>query len=152
MAKFEPQQAADVLAIQQVINEWATDLDITNGENVADLLTEDCAYVVRGALREGRDAVVGFYAARKAEMGATVEGAPIHRHALSNYRVNFKGADEASVGFSLIYFSTAGTDAGTAETKPFSYADVFMDCRRCADGHWRISRFDSKPVFVRPIK
>ena len=151
MAKFEPHQAADVLAIQQVINEWATDLDITNGENMGDLLTEDCAYVVRGAKREGRDAVVEFYRGRKAELAATPAGVPVHRHALSNYRVNFSGDDHAKVGFSLIYFSTAGTDAGTAETKPFSYADVFMECRRCADGHWRISSFDSAPVFVRPM-
>jgi len=152
MAKFDLQQAADVLAIQQVINEWATDLDITNGENMADLLTEDCAYNVRGAWREGRDAVVRFYADRKAELSQTLAGVPIHRHALSNFRVTFRTPDDAGVGYSLIYFSTMGSDMGTAETLPFSYADVFMDCRRCEDGHWRISRFDSNPVFVRPMK
>lgn len=153
MARFDAHQAADVLAIQQVINEWATDLDITNGENMADLLTQDCAYNVRAVWREGREAVVQFYKDRKAELAATPAGVPIHRHALSNYRVDFVTADHAKVGFSLIYFTTAGSSLGTATADPFSYADVFMECRRDpADGHWRISRFDSNPVFVRMPK
>lgn len=152
MAKFDLQQAADVLAIQQVINEWATDLDITNGENLEDLLTADCAYNVRGVWRQGRDAVIQFYKDRKAELAQTVAGVPIHRHALSNFRVRFTSENHAEVGFSLIYFSTAGSDRGPAETLPFSYADVVMECRRDIDMEWRISRFDSQPVFVRPMK
>jgi len=152
MAKFELHQAADVLAIQQVINEWATDLDIANGAGMGDLLTEDCAYNVRNVWRDGRDAVVQFYKTRLEELGATPAGVPIHRHALTNFRITFKTADEAGAAFSLIYFSTAGSQLGTSETLPFSYADVFMDCRRCDDGHWRISRFDSNPVFVRAMK
>ncbi len=146
MAKFEPHQAADVLAIHQVINEWAAELDVGDGAEVGPLLTEDCQYVVRGQCRNGRDEVVAFY---KARLGEFPDGPPIHRHALANHRVTFKSADEATCLFNLTYFSTASRADKATIPDPFSYADVWMDCRRCADGHWRIASFDSKPVFVR---
>ena len=64
MARFEAHQAADVLAIQQVINEWAAEMDVGNGLGMAPLLTQDCQYTVRGVVRNGRDEVVAFYKAR----------------------------------------------------------------------------------------
>ena len=152
MAKFDPAQAADVLAIHQVIHEWAGELDINNGLQIADLLTDDCRYTVRGGQRVGNAAVVEFYTGRLAELGATPAGVPIHRHALSNLRVTFNGADEASVLFGLVYFTEVVKGLGADVADPFSFADVSMDCRRCADGHWRISRFDSQPVFVRSAR
>lgn len=146
MAKFEPHQAADVLAIHQVINEWAFEMDANNGVSMAQLLTEDCQYVVRGVKRDGRDAVVAFYNAR---LGEFPDGPPVHRHALANHRVTFSSADEARCDFNLIYFSGVVGAMGADLADPLSYADVWMDVRRCADGHWRIASFDSQPVFVR---
>jgi uncharacterized protein (TIGR02246 family) len=149
MAKFEANQVADVLAIHQVINEWAFEMDVNNGLTMAPLLTEDCQYVVRGECRDGRDAVVVFYTGR---LGEFPDGPPIHRHALANQRVTFKSADEARCDFNLTYFSSVVTKMGADVADPLSYADVWMDCRREADGHWRIASFDSKPVFVRSAK
>ena len=149
MAKFEVSQVADVLAINQLINEWATELDINNGLEMANLLTDDCAYTVRGAPRSGPAEVVAFYTGRKAELAATEAGVPIHRHALSNLRVSFSGADSAKMEFGLIYFTEVVKGLGADVADPFSFADVSMDARRCADGHWRIARFDSAPVFIR---
>lgn len=149
MAKFEPHQVADVLAIHQVINEWAFEMDVNNGVSMAELLTEDCQYVVRGVKRDGRDAVVAFYNAR---LGEFPDGPPVHRHALANHRVTFSSADEARCDFILIYFSGVVGAMGADLADPLSYADVWMDVRRCADGHWRIASFDSQPVFVRTPK
>ncbi len=149
MAKFEANQVADVLAIHQVINEWAFEMDVNNGLTMAPLLTEDCQYVVRGECRDGRDAVVAFYTGR---LGEFPDGPPIHRHALANQRVTFKSVDEARCDFNLTYFSSMVAKMGADVADPFSYADVWMDCRREADGHWRIASFDSKPVFVRSAK
>ena len=148
MAKFDANQAADVLAMHQLVNDWAIEMDVHNGANMGALMTDDCQYVVRAQLRTSRAEVVAFY---KERLASFHDGAPIHRHALVNHRVSFSGADTARIEFSLIYFSTMGSEAGTAETKPFSYADVWMDCRRESDGHWRIASFDSTPVFVRPM-
>ncbi|MFA7586820.1 MAG: nuclear transport factor 2 family protein [Novosphingobium sp.] len=149
MAKFEPQQAADVLAIHQLVNEWATELDINNGLSITGLLTEDCDYTVRGGPRHGRDAVLAFYRERHAELSATAAGVPIHRHAVINPRVTFDGTDAARIDFGMIYWTAMGMASGTDHADPALVADVSMACRRCADGHWRIARFDSAPVFRR---
>ena len=152
MAKFTAEEAVSVLSITQLINDWATEMDIHNGVNMADLITPDVSYTVRGTPRIGRDAVVSFYKQRLVDLGATPAGVPVHRHALSNLRVMFDGPDAAAITFGLIYFSDMVKGMGADGADPFSFADVFMDVRREADGHWRIARFDSTPVFVRAAK
>ena len=57
--------------------------------------------------------------------------------------------DSAKMEFGLIYFTEVVKGLGADVADPFSFADVSMDARRCADGHWRIARFDSAPVFIR---
>ncbi len=149
MAKFTAEQAHAVVEIQQLINDWGYELDLNNGQNIADLVTEDCTYMLGGNAREGRASIVQFYAERLTRLGATPEGVPVHRHALSNLRVMFSGADAASITFNLIYFSTMGQASGQDHADPASYADVRMEVRREADGHWRIARFDSGQAFRR---
>jgi len=63
MAKFSVEQAADVAAIQQVINEWGDELDTNSGLRMtdADVLTQDCRYFVGGEWREGLGATAQFY-------------------------------------------------------------------------------------------
>lgn len=151
MAKFTPEQAVAVIEIQQLINEWSFELDVDNGINIASLITEDCSYLVRGGVRTSRAAVVQFYKERLETLGATPDGVPTHRHMLANLRVKFNSANEASIGFSLIYFSTAGVKAGTKHADPASTADVRMEVRRGADGEWLIAKFDSTPTFLRTI-
>lgn len=151
MARFNPAQAADVLAVQQLVHEWAGELDINNGLQIADLLTQDCHYTVRGGARHSAAEVVAFYTARLAELEASPAGVPVHRHAVINLRVSFTGTDEAAVLFGMLYWTAAGMASGTDHADPALVADVSMDCHRCADGHWRIARFDSAPVFRRVI-
>ena len=143
------EQAVAVVAVQQLINDWAHELDIHNGQHITDLITEDCVYAVGGEPRQGHAAVAKFYQDRLARLAAQPEGVPIHRHALSGLRVDFRSADEVSISFGLVYFTTAGMASGVNHADPASVADVRMDCRREADGHWRIARFDSNQVFRR---
>ena len=152
MAKFTAEEAQAVVEIQQLINDWGYDLDIHNGAHIADVVTEDCAYVVGGTPRNGRAEVVQFYIDRKARLAATAEGVPIHRHALCNLRTSFRSPGEASIVFNLIYFSTMGMASGTEHADPASYADVRMEVRREADGHWRIARIESNQAIRRVLK
>jgi ketosteroid isomerase-like protein len=152
LARFTAEQARAVVEIQQLINDWGYELDIHNGRNIADLVTEDCAYVVGGSPRSGRAEVVKFYADREARLAAPPEGVPIHRHALANLRTSFRSDADASITFNLIYFSTLGMASGVEHADPALYADVRMDVRRDPDGHWRIARFDSNQVFRRVAK
>ncbi len=143
MAKFDMEQAVAVVAVQQLINEWAHELDVNNGLGIAGLITEDCAYVVGGALRQGRAEVEKFYQERLVRLAAEPGGVPILRHVLCNPRVSFRSADDVSIEFGLVYFSTAAIAMGLTAPDPLAVADVSMDCRRGADGDWRISSFDS---------
>lgn len=146
MAKFTTEEALAWVAIQQLINDWGYELDINNGLNIADLVTEDCHYTVRAVPRLSRADVAAFYKGRIDEFP---DGPPVQRHAQTNLRVQFKSADEASITFTLIYFTTAMVAAGADPADPTAVADVRMDVKRCEDGHWRISLFDSAQSLVR---
>jgi uncharacterized protein (TIGR02246 family) len=152
LARYTAEQACAIVEIEQLISDWGYELDIHNGDNIAEVVTEDCSYFVGGSERKGRPAVVQFYIDRKARLAATPEGVPIHRHALHNLRVRFSSADAASITFNLTYFSTMGVAAGPDHADPASYADVRMDVRRDTDGHWRIARFESNQAFRRVLK
>ncbi len=146
MAKFTIEETMAWVAIQQLINEWGVELDVNNGLNIGDLVTQDCAYTVRGVERKSREEVKAFYKGRLSEFP---DGPPIQRHVQTNLVVNFNSADEAEITFTLVYFTTAIVSAGASEADPCAVADVKMNCRRCEDGHWRISMFDSVQSLVR---
>ncbi len=149
MAKFDIEQTMAWVAIQQLINDWGYELDVNNGLNIAGLVTEHCNYTVRGVPRLSRADVAAFYKGRIAEFPG---GPPVQRHAQTNLRVQFKTADQASITFTLVYFTTAMVAAGADPADPTAVADVVMDVERCDDGHWRIAMFDSAQSLVRAPK
>jgi hypothetical protein len=67
---------------------------------------------------------------------------------MSNYRVKFTGKSTAEVGFLLLFFARVGTPPFDT-CDPAAVANVQMEVRLEADGHWRISRFDSGQTFRR---
>ncbi|GGB97323.1 hypothetical protein GCM10011494_14750 [Novosphingobium endophyticum] len=150
MAKFTPEQAADVLAIKQVIYEWGDELDINNGLSMRerDCLTKDVQYNVGGEWREGLEAVSAFYNGRAEAMRAGA-GLMTMRHIITSLRVGFDDADHASVGYLLVFFAAQGEGPFDKYCDPLAVADVKMECRRDDDGEWRISRFDSGQIFRR---
>lgn len=149
MAKFNMEQALTVAAVQQLISDWAHELDVHNGLHISNLVTEDCLYTVGGAPRQGRAAVERFYRERLERLSARPEGVPTQRHTLSNLRVSFRTPNEVSITFSLVYFTTAGMASGLNHADPAAVADVRMDCRRDDDGQWLIAMFDSNQTFRR---
>lgn len=150
MARFTTDEAAAVLAIQQVINEWGDELDQHDGLKMieADVLTPDCRYFVGGEWREGRAAAAQFYVERKDRLVAA-GGAPVMRHIMSNYRIAFEAPDHAKIGFLLLFFAKVGEPPFVGYCDPLAVADVRMECRLDGDGHWRISCFDSGQIFQR---
>jgi len=149
VAKFNMEQALAVVEVQQLINDWAQDLDIHNGLHVSGLVTEDCTYLVGGVPRQGRAAVEKFYQERLERLSAQPQSPPTQRHTLSNLRVSFRDLDQVSITFSLVYFTTAGMASGLNHADPAAVADVRMDCRRDDDGQWQIAKFDSNQTFRR---
>ena len=149
MAKFDSERTATFAEVQQLINDWAYELDNHNGLHISSLVTEDCTYVVGGAARQGRAEIEKFYRERLERLSARPEGVPTQRHTLSNLRISYRSAGDLSITFTLVYFTTAGMASGLDHADPAAVADVRMDCRRDNDGEWRISRFDSNQTFRR---
>lgn len=150
MAKFTAEQAADVLAIKQVVYEWADELDVNDGLKIREsgVLAQDVRYFVGGEWREGVEATAAFYSERKVRLEAA-GGAPVMRHQIMSVRVYFDSADKARMGFQLLFFAKVGTPPIAGYCDPLATADVRMEAKREADGHWRISMFDSSQVFQR---
>ena len=150
VAKFTAEQAADVLAIKQVIYEWGDELDVHDGLQMTetDVLTQDVRYFVGGEWQEGLPTVAQWYRDRTARLKAA-GGVPVMRHVITSLRVSFDSAEAAKVGFLLVFFAATGEQPFTNYCDPLAVADVKMECRREADGHWRISCFDSSQIFRR---
>lgn len=151
VAKLSIEEAVAVSEVQQLINDWAYELDVHNGLTISNLVTEDCVYSVRGNSLEGRAAVEKFYKARLQSLSAQPTGVPTQRHTLSNLRVDFRSANEVSISFTLVFFTTAGMASGVNHADPAAVADVRMDCRRGDDEEWRIAKFDSNQTFRRVV-
>jgi hypothetical protein len=149
VAKFTQEETVAVAAIQQLINEWARDLDLHNGLHIGALVTDDCEYVMGPITRKGRADVELHYHERLARLTAEPTGVPTLRHLNCNLCVDFHRSDAASITFSLLYFSTAGMSTGLLRADPAAVADVRMNCRKEVDGHWRIAKFDSHQTFKR---
>lgn len=150
MAKFTPEQAASIAAIKQVIYEWGDELDLNNGLKMteADILTKDVRYNVGGEWREGLEATQAFYDNRWGKLKGTPDSLTM-RHLLTNLRIKFTGEDSAEVTYQLLFFAATGTPPFVGKADPLAVADVRMETRREADGHWRISLFDSGQIFQR---
>jgi SnoaL-like domain len=146
LAKFNLEQVAAFVAVQELINTWAHDLDMHNGLNIAALVTDDCLYTVGNTPLQGRTAVEKSYQDRLKRLSAETTGVPTLRHMISNLCVSYRNAHEVSITFSLLFFTSA---SGRNVPDPAAVADVRMDCRREADEHWRIARFDSNQPFRR---
>jgi hypothetical protein len=149
MARFDGAQAASVLEIQQLINDWGYDLDMAGGMGVAELCTEDCTYLVGGTLYRGHEAVTGFYAARNERVRTQQrDGVRTQRHSISNFRTTFDDADRASVTFLLVNYSSEGKAPALNLVGPTIIADCRMEFARGTEGEWRIALFDSTPIFI----
>ncbi len=148
MVKFTAEQALVVTEIQQLVNEWGyLELDINNGQNMAALVTEDCAWETMKHTIHGRTEIQNYYKDRLAKLSASGKPVPDMRHLIANLCVQFQSANEVTALFCLTFFTAEGS--GSTQPDPVAVADVRMKCRREADGHWRIASNESTRPFLR---
>lgn len=149
MPRFSNETALSALEVQQLILDWGHDLDINGGLKVADLCTGDCTYNVGGKVHTGPAAVTKFYTERAERIRTQQkDGIRTQRHSISNLRVLFKDKAQATVTFLVVNYSAEGKAPALNLVGPTIVADSRMECRREADGEWRIALFDSAPVFI----
>ena len=150
MARFDMDEATAVAAITQLVNEWGYEVDTNFGRSMvqADVLTKDCRCKLDGQWINGLDEIVKFYKERYGRVEVGV-GGPVIRQIVTNFRVSFTSETEAKAGLMLILFTKVGEVPFSDYCDPVEVADVRVDCRREADGHWRISMLDSDRIFRR---
>ncbi|MCE7795214.1 nuclear transport factor 2 family protein [Sphingobium sufflavum] len=149
MPHIDAHNAVSVLQIHQLVADWCEDLDRNNCSGIQNFCTEDVEYLVGGVAHRGRDAVAAFYAARNERVAKHQrDGVRTQRHSVSNFRVAFRDADNASITFLLVNYSAEGPAPALNLVGPTIIADSRFDVRRTADGEWRIALFDSKPTFI----
>ncbi len=149
MAKLDLEQVIAIAAIQQLVNDWAFDLDQHEGLSVHEMVTADCAYILGPNTRTGPQDIGAFYTDRLKRLSAQPEGPPTQRHIVSNLRVSFESPAKAAITFTLIHFTTVGVASGVDHADPAAVADVRMEVEREESGHWLFSKFDSSQTFRR---
>lgn len=148
MARFDQETAVSAMEIHQLIADWGHELDMNGGLGVAGLITEDCTYRVGGVAYLGHGPVTKFYSDRGERVRTQQkDGVRTQRHTITNLRVAFQDKSHAAVTFIIVNYSAEGKPPVDL-TGPTILADCRMECRRDADGEWRICLFDSTPMFV----
>ena len=149
MRRFDQETAVSALELHQLIAEFGHELDANGGLNITAFYSEDCNFLVGGNSFRGHAAVKKFYADR-AERVRTQQkdGVRTQRHTITNLRISFQDKNHATLNFVIVNYSAAGKAPVFDLTCPTIVADCRMECRREADGQWRIAEFASEPVFV----
>jgi hypothetical protein len=149
MPKFDQETAVAALEIQQLVAEWVAELDFNGGVTMPRLITGDCEYLVGGVAYRGHAPVLKFYTDRGERVRTQQrDGVRTQRHTTSNLRISFPSSDRAEFFFSLVNYSSEGKAPALNLVGPTIIADCRMQARLEADGEWRISLFDSTPVFI----
>lgn len=136
-----------ILALQRLIADYCLELDTTAGLEATHLLTEDCCIDLGQMQLRGHDEIRRFYADFAAKVQASGV-ARTTRHVATNLRITVEDARRARAEFIVLNFSAQGTPPLATGTVPTILSDAQFECRREADGQWRISRFGGGPVFV----
>lgn len=148
MAKFDPLAAME---LQQFVSEYWNELDCNQARSILDFYHEDCSFRAGEYYSgEGRDAVRTFYRSRAGFVAEEKDGVRTSRHTFTNFRVSFADDGSAHVEFAMINYSGAGNPPIRDFAGPSMVTDVALDCRRDADGNWKISSFRGTPLFMAP--
>ena len=137
------------LELQQLISDYWHELDSNGARNVTDYYTEDCSFIAGAAFNlKGRAGVRQFYDDRAKHVATEKDGIRNTRHLAANVRISLTGRNSAIVEFVMVNYSGAGAPPVKDFTGPSMVSDVYWDCRREADGKWRLVTFRGEPQFI----
>ena len=137
------------LELQRLVGDYWHELDSNGARNVTDFYTEDCSFVAGATFNlKGRAGVRQFYDDRAKHVATEKDGIRITRHLAANVRIALQDKDHARVEFVMVNYSGAGKAPVKDFSGPSMVSDVYWDCRREADGQWRLVVFSGEPQFI----
>jgi hypothetical protein len=149
MSKFTQETAIIALELQQILAEFAHDLDFNNCLGIADFYAEDGAFAVGDFTHKGRAAIRKFYEDRNVRVRAQhKDGVRVAAHTFLNVRVVVHDTTNATLHFTNVNYAGEGHAPVRGTISPAMITACQMVFRREADDHWRITSFSGKPLFV----
>lgn len=131
-------------------------------DQLGDCFTEDALWAGKGARygasfggHQGRAAIVAMLGRYRGSLPgeALADGAQpqaphfsFNAHFLCNEQITPQGADEAQAQWQMV--QTSSFSAGGSH---LNAAQLSLQMRRCADGAWRIARFETENLLSRPV-
>lgn len=147
MNRLDPAAAATMRELEQMMVGYWREVDFNGAADAVGFFTEDVVGAFGAIAFTGHDGVREYYAARAAKIEAE-QGVRTTRHVYHNLHVVLDAADRATLEFLVLTYGGAGTPPILGGTMPVAISDTRMECRREADGRWRIHGFYGTPVFV----
>jgi ketosteroid isomerase-like protein len=149
MRKFNSDTAVIAVELQQMISEFAHEIDTNDGRGITDFYIEDGVFAVGDFTRTGHAEIRKFYAdgAERAR-ARSKDGVRVRRHTYVNHRVEVQDKDNATIHFINVHYAGEGKPPLMGAISPAMVTECRMVCRRCEDGLWRIVVFDGMPMFV----
>jgi hypothetical protein len=149
MRRFSPETAAAAVEVEQMILDWSREIDFNGGRDAVQYFTEDCVAESGSITFRGHAGVKKYYDDRLAFIRANQkDGVRTTRHTCLNLHMSFPDKDRATVNFYIITFGGEGKPPVMDGTLPVTITDTRFECRRGADGNWRIAAFFGTPSFV----
>ncbi|MDB5970394.1 MAG: hypothetical protein JWQ90_2844 [Hydrocarboniphaga sp.] len=149
MPQFDPESAAIAFQLQQLVSEFAHEIDSNNGLNIADLYTTDGVFFVGDTPYKGHEVITKFYTDRLARIPSQhKDGVRVGAHTFLNMRVAIKDKQNATVFFTNVSYAGEGQPPVRMTITPAMITRCHMDFRLEPDGQWRIAAFIGKPLFV----
>lgn len=149
MPKFDPESAAVALELQQLVSDFAHEIDSNNGLKIADFYTEDGVFFVGDTPYQGHEVITKFYTDRLARIPSQhKDGIRVGCHTFLNLRVEIKDQHNATVFFTNVSYAGEGHPPVRMTITPAMITSCHMDFRLEADGQWRICAFIGKPLFI----
>jgi hypothetical protein len=151
MRKFTAEQMLAAFELEQMLYDFAYEIDLNGAKDVGRFYTEDGAFRTGGVNVQGRAALQGFYDNRNAAVKQHQKGGErTGRHIFTNVRAVFDAADatKATLTFTNINFAGEGPAPVQGLGSPSAIADGVFECQRQADGHWLFTLFAPKQALI----
>jgi ketosteroid isomerase-like protein len=149
MPRFTQETALIAIELQQIVSEFAHEIDFNNALNLADFYAEDGSFAVGDFVYTGHEAIRKFYVDRLVRVRAQhKDGIRVSCHTFVNMRVAVQDKDNATVYFTNVNYAGEGHPPVHATITPAMVTDCSMVFRREKDGNWRIVTFSGTPLMA----
>ncbi|MCT2400238.1 YybH family protein [Novosphingobium mangrovi (ex Huang et al. 2023)] len=149
MRRFTPEQLVLAYELEQLLYDFAAELDHNDSRNIDRFYTEDATFVAGPNRITPRDAIVKFYETRNENVAKyQKDGARTGRHTFLNVRVELIDDDNAYIHFTNVNYAAEGAAPASGLKGPSMIADCRMTCRRQPDGDWLFSEFAPKSALI----